>query len=371
MSQLKHDWNSPSRLSLREACPGSMIAEIQVYNPEHESSSEAQNRGKLLHDIVARSLLGKVEERDLFIASLGDIDKKAVKDCLSYAEHIWSVSYSSMHGSKTIVEESIDLDFLGIPIGGTPDVVFLIENNRATIIDWKMGESYIRNPKYNRQLQAYAVGLWKKHNLKSVYMAIYQPAIAEGDVSQSSDYCANHDTLYQWSKDIASIVSYTKIEDAPRICGKHCGYCIASKKCPQRSALVAAVDSFTDPVLTMAAIAPEARLAMYDTIQLAKKKISEVEKTIDDAILSGVLKIPGLTIGPGRASREWKNEGDALVFLSSLAAQRGVSQDSLTELISPSKAEKLFGSKKVLSDLLVSKEGKVTVVKDRGQNNEA
>jgi hypothetical protein len=103
------------------------------------------------------------------------------------------------------------------------------------------------------------------------------------------------------------------------------------------------------------------RRALYDKLKIAIKKLESCKEAIDTDVKERGLEIAGYEVGPGKFSRFWANEQQALVALTQIAGQTGISPDALTELISVSQAEKLLGAKKEIEPLASKVAGKPTV----------
>ena len=134
---------SPSRLAMREACPGSARVEAEAdairteTAPAHSEDGEEtpSARGKRLHATVRAVLLG---ERGL-LSNLDDVDLNAVQIACDRVNSLTSEG-------QRVFEYQVNLEHLGIentPDGNRIDVLGFDGAVRFVVVDLKFGRGFL------------------------------------------------------------------------------------------------------------------------------------------------------------------------------------------------------------------------------------
>lgn len=228
---------SPSKLELVSHCAAAALR----CAPFPFEPSEASERGKKLHEAVSSILLARPGTEKACRATIneqvGDEDFEHVKTCLEVAELL------EPSGKKQRwVEQKLDLKWLGMPWGGTPDLAYYDEESGTMcVIDWKFGRGAVPDPEDNKQLHAYLLALVKAVAPKPVnrgFLVVCQPCGKPKDSYRQTiiEKAAFEDleaNIKEWVFDALT-------ENPIPSPGPHCkkGYCMAGKKkaCPEFAA---------------------------------------------------------------------------------------------------------------------------------------
>jgi hypothetical protein len=346
---MEHDICSPSQLSLRFNCPGSV--NLQKIHPiEINVATPKAERGIRLHAIEENSID--------HLAMYGD-DRSAVDWCF---EQIRDKVTSRFTGTDIAPIERkefrIDLSSLGIS-GGTNgcriDQLYVIPGIGSIVIDKKFGVGYVSPPKYNWQMKAYAWGAWKAFG-GSVECIILQPAAQDEEKRYQSHVFAEGD-FDKIGADIAEIVNKTKPVDAPLIRGPHCSYlfCKCRNICPLWRNAVLEIPKGITVKTHLEAISPIERRGLYENMVTAQKWLENAVKTIQALAINDSLQIDGYEIGEGRKSYGWLNEQEAFNKIMQLCIDMKKEDAEIMEhahLKSKSDVEKIIGKSKAARDLI-------------------
>lgn len=361
-----HDINGPSQLSKREACPGSAAAEAAI--PDEAQTPEA-SRGSLGHAWMAAQLKGKP------MPAIPDDLTEACGYAASVAKGIVgmvrALGMPVPEGDPLVlVEYPVDLSHLGIAKGGTLDLALVWPSAFAIVLDWKFGDAWTDNPKFNRQMQAYTIGLCAAFDVPQAVAGICQPELAEDLRLRLHLFTA--DEFKKRVEDIRRIVAWTKVADPPLRPGRHCGFCRAKDTCKARQELAGQLSILTNPSGVFFAADPTSRKVMWEKIGHALSVLEKAKKDIIEVAVRESLPIEGYTIGPGKGSRSWASEADAVATMTAIAVEKGIdpSKIQVTRTISPAEAEGLFGKAKAVRERLepitIKEEGKPTIVPAKG-----
>lgn len=323
--------NSPSRLPLRAACPGS--ARIEADSPPIET--EVMRAGKELHERIAAALH----------ADAADVPED-IADAVAYIRTL-----RERFGAQPLVEQEIDLEWLDPSIGrGTVDCA-LVTPGGGAVVDWKTGWGGARADSH-LQLLAYAAGLAVEHDLTVVEahlvpLRIGRPCVVTLDDAAITDAVERLRYVARAALD----------PDARLVPGEWCAYCTGSHACP----------ALRDQVMTLdIAISPEhlpghVLSNLLHRARLARVWCGRLEEYAHRLALGG-RSIPGWTLRPGRRTREWADRPDLAEALRAAAIAAGMHADELFErtLRSPAQVEHLVGKKAFasLSHLVATRTGK-------------
>ncbi len=224
---------TPSKLELVSHCAAAFKRSLPFPFVENEFS----RRGKDLHQRMEVLLLADSDGFDGVVEDLDEKDKDALKMCLEVARIL---KPKGKH--RTFIEQKLDLAFLGMTTGGTPDYGFYDEaSGTVTVIDWKFGRGMVPDPIENKQLIAYLLGIEKL--LKSLglevkrgFLVVVQPNGSSAPESYREAIIDRKDFLY-WEKSIQVWVKEALTENPVATPGPFCTacFCEAGKQgaCPE------------------------------------------------------------------------------------------------------------------------------------------
>lgn len=303
-------------------------------------SSEYADRGTLLHDAISQILDGKPDvigteyngiilTQALFdekiapaIAALDDIDPETK---MEYA-----------------VESRVGFGDLLPGVFGSADLLGRI-GKRAIVLDWKFGDGVAVSAEENEQGMFYAAAAmrtpetqWVFDGAEEIEIIIVQPPVTRRWVTTPA-------RIKQFERDLVRAVKQSETATVP-VAGEHCRWCAAKPTCPQ---MTGAVDRFMKTSLqAIDATQISHYLQQADVIEDFIKSVREMAFTM----LENDVQVPGYKMVAKRGTRKWVDEAQAIV------AMRDANIDPFEEraVISPAKAEKLFGKKNFPSELAVS-----------------
>lgn len=344
----EHDINGPSQLKKREECPGSADAEKDIVRQDNKDSS----RGNTGHTWIAATMRGKTPPA---------LPEDLIEPCTIALDAAMAVqSVASGIGVKipegkpiVLVEHKVDLSGLGIKQGGTIDYALVWPGVLAIFLDWKFGVLWTDNPKWNRQIQAYAWGLANDFGCEEVWGGICQPEL-QPDLRLRLDRFTAED-LARRGTEIKRIVSWTKVADAPRRPGECCTFCGAKDACAARQAYGAQLSLITQPSQVFFSASPEDRKALWEKIGIAIKTLEKAKEQITQLMIADPkITMPGYEIGEGRGKREWKDPDQAKASLIAVALAKGLDPDCVEprRLLSPNQADETFGKAKLVRETL-------------------
>lgn len=215
---------SPSKLELISHCPAAPYRS----EPFPFEDNAAAARGRDLHERVALGLKSGPEGYDAILDGLSDDDASAVRTCWEVAD---SLRPKGIH--QRWFEEKLDLSFLGMPSGGTPDLVYFDgDSGTVCVVDWKFGKGPVPDPMENKQLIAYALGIAEnkiKWLFKKAYLVVCQPDPANGKPYR--DALIEAEDFPDWEKKILEWINAAKVQKPVALPGPWCKrqYCDAAK----------------------------------------------------------------------------------------------------------------------------------------------
>lgn len=304
------------------ACPGS----VRIVECMPDSTSAAAEDGTRAHAIAAEWLQTGTRPD-------GEIPE-GVEAYVNYVRALGGQLTVEMNLTSALVRLHPDL-------GGYSDAaVYCVETATLHSIDYKHGSGVMVDAVDNPQLLIYAVGalLTARVPVRAVHATIVQPncfhpdgpiRTAVYDVIQLLDFIAD-------LTERAYII--TNVFETPLVPGaKQCRFCPAAAICPalreQSHALIK--HQFTDVLSYDRELLAKA----LQSIPLLKLWISQVDSFAYAEAERGNPP-PGYKLVDKRATRRWKNEGDAILWLQGL----GYEKDKIGTwtLESPAQIEKII-----------------------------
>jgi CRISPR/Cas system-associated exonuclease Cas4 (RecB family) len=357
---LDHDYCSPSQIDLRYHCPGSVRLQQNQISTGQLVESESASEGTLKH-----AQANKWRSKPGIPAEVSD-------DVLWVIERANEILGPYITVADTIIleEYQIDLSDLGISGGKEGcriDLALVVPGRKAIIIDYKFGVTWVLRPKYNWQMKAYAVGVYRAFGVSEIEAIILQPNTDE-------EYRVKIDTFYppeisHFETQIKEIVEKTKLPDAPLVRGDHCtyGYCKVRDICPLWRDAYLSLPVHTTLAVHLKNISPEMRAKLYEDVTAAEAWCKKARHIIEGLAIEGEIDVHGYEIGTGRKTREWgKSNEEIESALVGLMQTLGKKTDIFT-LKSPAEIESGLGKSKAVKEainpLVLYKEGKPTLKK--------
>jgi hypothetical protein len=376
-----HDWCSPSQLTRRYHCPGSVRLEQKAITTDGSGSSEAATRGTVLHYFTDMLLSqGNVDAlRGHTEYNPTPADMHDVRWCAEQVNEIIEELQTEYPDAKIIDvgEKQLDLSALGISggkVGNRVDRLIVVPGVLAVLVDYKFGQGFVPSPPYNWQFKAYAWGVMEAYGGHAVRAIKLQPATDEE--YRRTEGLFTPSEVERFGTDIAEIVARTKEIDAPLCRGAHCTFCGAkNRNCPLWKDAFLSIPSHLDVTAHLERISPVERGQLYSNLKAAESFVAGMIKKLVAYTLDKELEFHGYEIGPGRGSRAWTDDDKAMAALVELAKDKEKDPDEVVvppvpaKPVSPSEAEKVLGKAKAvkaaLSPLIVNVHGKPTLKKKK------
>ena len=352
MPSLHSDWG-PSGLGRIIACAASYGRSIG--KPDTQSAAAAE--GELAHTILEKQLKG---ESIADFKDLPDDMLPAVDVCVEEINRL----RADWPGADEGIESKIDLRWFGLEqVWGTSDYYRVNWLDRLIVLDYKHGSGIMVEPDC-AQLFGYAAGVISGLLSKGekfdgpVDLMIVQPRGRVHEPIKTATVSVAD--IFNWVSDVLEpAMQAALVIDAPATPGEdQCRWCKAKGECPEfQDAAVNLMDlEFADLVQTKQEITPvlptdPAVLAsVYEKLPILKQWIKQIEGAVFGR-MERHEEVPGYHLARGRGSRRWHDEAEAAEKLIRLGLEVADIYPP-SKLISPSQAEKLYGKKKDLADLI-------------------
>lgn len=340
-----HNPLGPSSLFRRALCPGSYWAEKDL--PSEDSAAAAA--GTDLHGKVSGILTGNMVPP---IPEEGEWVEQ-VQSCLAVAERLRS---GCAEGVVVAVEESLALDCVAPGVSGTLDYALAEPFGKGAVVDWKFGHGDVAPARVNLQVQAYAAGWRRKHELEEVTGVIV--CAATGRISEHTWSASDLDLI---EARLQQIARSCLAPWAPRVTSEDaCRYCRARTTC---TALLVRVEQFRakaegKDIGALAGVDLQRLLDMAGAVIVWAQAVKGRAHTLLEA--GG--EVPGWTLAPGRATRAWADTvtADQLQQIGALL-EKPVDGLTRSELVTVAQLEKKWGKGRAvvtaLEGLIVKKVG--------------
>jgi hypothetical protein len=358
---------------------------IESLGPRPDTTSEAAERGTLLHEIAATALRKYPEgaTRDQINAvahgaavisgaakSLTGEDIDSVWDYYQYCDEIRSGGRPGI----IYIEHPAAISWIDPQLRGTVDfALFDMRRKELYVGDYKTGYVPV-SAVGNEQLMFYALCLLRKNNAMgadTVTMFICQPNMLNWRENTVTVPVAE---VLSWGDKMRAAYEASKKSDAPLVPGAGCKYCPAKGRCPAhaQAAIPAALPQAG--ILSPGDFSPPAPSALsahqiadiLDRADDFMAWIKAVRDYAEAALKSGILDIPGYKIleKPGRKSRNWTPEAPAALGL--MYGYEAFSLRSVADL------EKQFGKsgKDFLARYWAPEPGNITQVLTKCSDND-
>lgn len=330
---------SPSHAERWWNCPGSVaLCKTVPKAPQSENAAE----GTAAHEVLERCLKQYAVDKTFLnpfdmigLEVMGFEVDEEMADAISLTIDV--VKTELHKGGELLVETKVEV----IPkvVGGTLDIAIIRPFEEIVIYDFKYGKGVIVEAMDNKQMLIYLLGLAKQYGCPKAKIGIIQPRVRMGD--QVSTWELPTGYLETFAQEMVRHVEMTRDKAAMCVAGTHCRWCDAKAVCP---ALRKDLGTAMMPVTNKDLVFPDAKsLTMENIVKVLDYK-ERIEKWLDavcahafEIALSGG-DVPGYTLAPKRANRQWKDESEVIKRFADLG-------DSIlkVKVVSPAQLEKLVG----------------------------
>lgn len=358
-----HSYCSPSQLSRRELCPGSLNQEMKMILPDKiKEENPAGERGTLLHEYSVDILQGNKLPDQIRFDSEGD--RLAVLWCVQKVINI----FKQYPKAIPKYEIQVNLDELGIPTeekGNKVDILIVIPNKGLIVIDFKYGFLWTPPPQQNWQFKTYSWGAWKEFGGKWVKAYKLQPELDEEYRFMETTYSLEQ--LLQTKHDVNRIVQLAESKSAPLVRDRkaQCQFCTALEKCPLYRGAVLKIPRHMSIKSHLLNIQPKQRKILYEDLKAVQEFAKKSLAIIESAFLDGLIKVPDYERGLGNSKKSWTSDIKAKNAMKKLAVRAGYRATDIIipeKILSPSQATALFGKstevKQTLGSLTRLEDGK-------------
>jgi hypothetical protein len=267
---------------------------------------------------------------------------------------------SAMPGEKSY-EQKVDYSEW-VPDGyGTADIIAYDTGTKTLhVADYKHGKGVEVQAESNAQLMLYGLGAYAERamldDIQTVALHIIQPRRDHIDT-----WSISVPDLLAWGEWVRERAALAMQPDAPRVPGDaQCRWCRAAGSCAALHDHTAAVigREFDDlDRADLGSMTEEQTRIILENAPLIRAYLSAVEDRVH-ALLLGGGEFPGWKLVEGRSIRKWSDVGAAESALVDAVGDAAWEKS----LLSPAKAEKMLGKKKViLKDLIEKPAGKPTL----------
>jgi hypothetical protein len=348
----------PSSASRWIQCPASVKLSLDV---PYQESGDAAKLGTAIHTIAETCYLTGVDP-DGFVGSKVEgmmIDQ----DNADFAKaHISAIREIESNQGHVLVEQYLTAyEDEDVRCGGTADVVSWSDRTGTLIVaDLKTGRGYV--DANSDQMKIYAIGAMRQSKFLygKIQLKVIQPhhgadRTHEMSLQELRDWHSN--TL------MPSIKKATQDDVEPTPSESACQWCPAKIKCPAQRQNMSEFADMAEKKIELTHWSDDEIGELLDSAKMVEDYIKALrdyaEKKIKD---KGVIK--GWQLAPKRAQRKWIDEHAAFSRLVAMGFDS--SKLMVTELVSPSIAEKLIGkdNKELLDELTRKESSGLTLAKD-------
>ncbi len=230
----------PSKLTQLSLCAGAGWMEQAVVERFGEPTSAPEaGLGTVMHGIMANIIQGWISggewgrqvAQNLAVAKVGGIDSWSIH-CLTLACEFFMALVTKFEISPegVMVEHKLDGQDLGLPNGGTADVVLVVPFEQVILVDWKFGFVEQDDADEHDQLASYAIMAGRTFMTEKVLVYVFQPRAEKHATAGQFDgeaLKANED----W---VRSVTAAAQDRDSELAAGyEQCRHCKALPFCPE------------------------------------------------------------------------------------------------------------------------------------------
>lgn len=269
---------------------------------ERKGFDKRADSGDRCHKAMECHIMGAImpdlsdEEHGLVQIAIDALDRVLAGDSIIPGK------METVGGGRILVEigmNGLPYSIEGSPEYGTCDLA-IVYADHILLIDWKFGGAFIDHPKWNRQTQAYALGLWELFPGRDIHVAIIKPRAGIEHVVEPWIYeCSMYSTFKQ---ELSKIVEDCHRNQDTYCVGQACQFCTGAmlNACPAR---LAALNMFGSLQHLRYEEIPEGNRSQLLTAARAAR--AAADKLIDEA--RALIKSTGEVPEGYRASRTSKD----------------------------------------------------------------
>jgi len=343
---MKHATLSPSASHRWLVCPGSVAAnankpfEQSVYALEGTSAHALLEVCLRLGD-EPNNYLGRTLEPGHMVIDDG------MADGVGYALDYIRAYMANNPQAKLYIEHPVSY---GQEIGcdddeafGTSDVIIDNYPKECVALDYKHGVGVV-SAKRNSQLRLYLAGMRHARGRYTRYRGvIIQPRVpGRRPVQEATE--TDKELLGWLDKTVRPVVPIALANDAPRVAGEHCRYCIADGNCVAQYEAVQKAASSEFKVKDPKRLTPVQLSALLDTLKMIEQIGKSIKEHAIQLVHAGV-DIPNWAKDFTNARRIWADDEQANDLLEELGLEKR--ERYVVELLSPAQAEKALKAKKL------------------------
>lgn len=380
--------NPPSKMELREHCPGS--AAISAVTPKEPQSPEAE-KGERMHQAIQGAVLewategfsaAQQEERISAYCRVNGItdpyDRETVAVGVRILEAQIQAASDALEVTPTVkVEVDVPLAPAGYHGRARLDVVVQFGRDVVMVVEIKTGAVEVMGPVGNRQLHDYAVGARVLYPEATTYIGtILQPGLVTALQWREARWTGA--AVDQLAERLRQIREATFDPNAPFNPGSHCSTCPASQMCPARRGTVTeALKVYEANGKTVAdymeKLEPGQRAEVYQQARKAASYLKKFDELVKAWAVNTKGSIPGFKIASGRGQRRFIGRAEAAEKVWALVGHRlkeaklAEAPGDLLEMVSPAKIEEVVSETEVvaLQPLIEKEAGAMTLVEDK------
>jgi hypothetical protein len=332
-------------------CPASVALCAKM--PPKPSSKYA-DEGTLLHNAIAEILDKDLNPSDI----IGFKYKELVVTQELYDEKIVPAlqrfdEIDPRHEMDFMVESEVDFGEYLPGVFGSADVIGRM-GDKAIVLDWKFGSGVIVNAEENYQGMFYAAAAMRTEKTKWAFEGAKEIEIIIVQPPEMRRWVTTPARIKEFEQQLSIAVKEAGRKDAPIQSGSHCRWCNAKPVCPIMTDAVA-----RSTQLALKDLKPDLIAIYLQQADVLEDWIKEL-RDLAHQMLEADVRVPGYKLVAKRAIRQWANEHEAAIALST----KGISPHKPLEVISPAQAEKLLGKdgKELIKDLVVAVSSGSTLV---------
>jgi hypothetical protein len=332
-------------------CPAS-VALVAKMPPK--PSSKYADEGTLLHNAIAEILEKNIPAKDLLgfkykdLVLTEELLEEKIKPALACLDEVDPTGFMDY-----TVESEVDFGDYLPGVFGSADLIGRIDD-RAIVLDWKFGSGVIVNAEENYQGMFYAAAAMRTEKTKWAFEGAKEVEIIIVQPPEMRRWVTTPQRIVEFEMQLSLAVKEAGRKEARMESGSHCRWCAAKPVCPIMTDSVA-----RSTQIALKKLKPQLISTYLQQAEVLEDWIKDLRE-LAHQMLEADVRVPGFKLVAKRAIRQWANEHEAAIALSTM----GVSPHKPLEVISPAQAEKeLKKTKQALpQDLVVAVSSGSTLV---------